>query len=94
MGKYGFDDYVKSRFYYDDEDLGDTESDFDDSADFNEEAESEELEPEMEFYVCEDCNHSWQVEVSDSMDLYDYYNGDRLGMVCPMCGSFSIYMNE
>ncbi len=89
MGKYGFDDYVKEN-----EILDDSDADFDSDPEDEEEDIEEEMEAEYEVFCCEDCGHSWKVEKVEKGDLFDYYNGNRDGSVCPMCASFSIYSNE
>jgi hypothetical protein len=99
MGKYGFDGFNEEDDYYDDEDeetYDEEEDNFDDDEDEDDDAkdDDDEVEAEIETYVCEDCRYRWEVEASEEEDLLDYYNGDRSGSVCPMCGSFSVYAEE
>lgn len=89
MGKYGFDDYSHEKTFHDDSDIIES-----DGAGVNYKEEEDYGEAEIEIMVCEDCNHRWKVEAREEADLFDYYNGDRTGRVCPMCGSFSIYNEQ
>ncbi len=87
MGKYGFEEYQHEKTFYEDDEIG-FETGYDDDQLVDTDSE------ETETYICEDCSHKWQLSVSERGDLFDYYNGDRSGNVCPMCGSFSIYVVE
>ncbi len=87
MGKYGFEEYQHEKTFYEDDEIGQTTNEDDDDV-------IENFEEEIETFICEDCSHTWEHSVNKGGDLFDYYNGDRRGNVCPMCGSFAIYVIE